>query len=166
MSVEYNSQLATRQTEINEWSYHNKMDTLFVFQLLFISMLIICILMMFSYQGIIGRHFVGYTFGLLVLIDILVIINRSMYTNNIRDKHLWDKVLFNGDQKLISPKGKDPAYIAKLDAAYGENGVVLTPADKAAIIASSAFSAALARQYGISEETINTIRKDACGKCP
>lgn len=166
MSVEYNSQLANRQTEINEWSYNNKMDTLFVFQLLFISMLIICILMMFSYRGIIGRHFVGYTFGILVLINILVIINRSMYTNNIRDKHLWDKVLFNGNQALVSPKGKDAAYIAKLDAAYGENGVILTPAQKAAIIASSAFSSTLARQYNVSEETINAIRKDACGKCP
>jgi len=166
MSVEYNSQLANRQTEINEWSYQNKMDTLFVFQLLFISMLIVSILMMFSYNGIIGRHFVGYAFGILVIINVIVIINRSMYTNNIRDKYMWDRVLFKGDQELISPKGRDAAYIAKLDAAYGENGVVLTPAERAAIIASSAFSSTLARQYNISEETINTIRRDACGKCP
>jgi hypothetical protein len=166
MSVEYNTQLANRQTEINEWSYNNKMDTLFVFQLLFISMLIICILMMFSYSGIIGRYFVGYTFGILVIINIIVIINRSVYTNNIRDKHVWGRVLFGGDQQLISPKGKDPAYIAKLDAIYGENGVVLTPAEKAAIIASSAFPSVLAREYGVSEETIRAIKQDACGRCP
>jgi hypothetical protein len=165
MSVEYNSQLAARQTEINEWSYNNKMDTLFVFQLLFISMLIICILMMFSYRGAVGRAFVWYTFGVLVVVDVLVIINRSMYTNNIRDKKQWDKVIFGGNNTMISPKGKDPAYIAKLDAAYGENGVVLKPADIAAITASPASSAALAKQYGVSQTTICAIRSKACSKC-
>jgi FlaA1/EpsC-like NDP-sugar epimerase len=162
MSVEYNSQLATRQTEINEWSYNNKMDTLFVFQLLFISMLIICILMMFSYQGTIGRPFVWYTFSILVFIDILVIINRSMYTNQIRDKKQWDKVIFPGDQKTVSPKGKDPSYIAKLDAVHGENGVQLSAQDTAGIIASTATTAALAEQYGVSQDRICAIRTNAC----
>lgn len=165
MSVEYNSQLATRQTEINEWSYNNKMDTLFVFQLLFISIIIISILMMFSYQGTIGRPFVIYTIIVLVIINIIVIVNRSMYTNKIRDKKQWGKVIFDSDSKMISPKGKDPAYIAKLGAAYGENGVRLSDTDKAAIIASSASSAALAKQYGISQETICSIRSKACSKC-
>ena len=35
-TTKYNNQLATRQYEINEWSYNNKMDTLFVFQILFV----------------------------------------------------------------------------------------------------------------------------------
>jgi len=165
MSVEYNTQLAARQTEINEWSYNNKMDTLFVLQLLFISTLIICILMMFSYQGTIGKAFVGYTIGVLVIVDVLVIINRSMYTNQVRDKKQWDRVMFPGDQKTISPKGKDVAYIAKLDAAYGENGVQLKPADVAAITSSPASSADLATQYGVSQATICAIRTKACSKC-
>lgn len=165
MSVEYNSQLATRQTEINEWSYKNKMDTLFVFQLLFLSIIIISILMMFSYQGAVGRAFVLYTFIVLVVVNIIVIINRSMYTNSIRDKKQWGKVMFDSDSKMISPKGKDAAYIAKLDAAYGENGVQLSDADKADIIGSSASSAALAKRYGISQETICAIRSKACSKC-
>jgi FlaA1/EpsC-like NDP-sugar epimerase len=164
MSVEYNSQLAARQTEINEWSYNNKMDTLFVFQLLFISMLIVSILMMFSYQGAVGRTFVWYTFGVLVFVNVIVIINRSMYTNNVRDKKQWDKVLFGGDHALISPKGRDTTYIAKLDAAYGENGVKLSEADTAAIVASTATIAVLAKKYGVSQETISAIKTKACSK--
>jgi hypothetical protein len=162
MSDEYNSQLAARQTEINEWSYNNKMDTLFVFQLLFISMLIICILMMFSYQGAIGRTFVIYTFFVLVIVDIIVIINRAMYTNNIRDKKQWDRITFPGDQNSVSPKGRDPDYIAKLDAVYGENGVQLSAEDTAAIIASTATTAALALRYGVSQDRIYAIKNNAC----
>lgn len=162
MSLEYNSLLASRQTEINEWSYNNKMDTLFIFQLLFISILIICILMMFSYKGIVGRAFVGYIFGILVLINIVTITNRAMYTNNIRDKKYWDKVMFDTDNKTISPKPKDTELISKLDAVYGEKGVMLSDADKSAIISSSSSSSTLATQYGVSRDTICSIRKGAC----
>jgi hypothetical protein len=87
-----------------------------------------------------------------------------MYTNQIRDKKHWDKVLFPGDQKTVSPKGRDPAYVAKLDAAYGENGVQLSGENTAAIIASSATTAALAQQYGVSQDRICAIRTSACSK--
>jgi hypothetical protein len=162
MSVEYNSLLAARQTEINEWSYNNKMDTLFIFQLFFISALIICILMMFSYKGIVGRAFVGYIFGILLLINIITIVNRAMYTNNIRDKKYWDKVVFDADNKTVSPKPKDTELISKLDAAYGENGIMLSDKDKSAITSSSSSTSTLATEYGVSKETICSIRKAAC----
>jgi hypothetical protein len=115
----YNSQLASRQIEINEWSYNNKMDTLFVFQILFISLLIVSILMLFSYQGVIGRGFVWYTFGILILLDILIIVNRAMYTDRIRDKKHWDRVSFPDDNKLPSPLGRNTEYINQIEDAYG-----------------------------------------------
>ena len=115
----YNTELAARQTEINEWAYNNKMDTLFVFQILFISLLIICILMMFTYKGIVGRGFVLYVFGILIILEVLVIINRSMYTSRIRDKKQWDRVVFNDDNKLLSPKGVDTEYINKIASVNG-----------------------------------------------
>ena len=37
--VRYNKDLATRQYEMNEWSYNNKLDTLFVFQLLLLQLI-------------------------------------------------------------------------------------------------------------------------------
>jgi hypothetical protein len=166
MSVEYNSELAARQTEINEWSYNNKMDTLFIFQLFFISALIVCILMMFSYKGIIGRAFVSYVFGILVIVNIFVIITRILYTKNIRDKKQWDRVIFDQDSKMISPNNTDRAeYISKLDAEYGERGIVLSDTDKSAIIASSEPSVTLAEKYNVSKETICSIRQNACSKC-
>jgi hypothetical protein len=164
MSQEYNTNLAARQTQINEWSYHNKMDTLFVFQILFISIIIISLLMMFAYQKIIGRAFVYYTFAILVIVDVLVIINRSMYTNQTRDTREWDKARFGGNNGLISPIGKDPAVIAKLDAVYGENGIQLSTTDKATIIASTATPSVLAERYGVSQNTICSIRTSACSK--
>ena len=74
---------------------------------------------MFSYKGIIGRAFVWYTFGILVIIDVLIIINRAMYTNRIRDKKEWNRIVFEGDNTLVSPKGIDTEYINQIAAANG-----------------------------------------------
>ena len=153
----YNKDLVARQTEINEWSYNNKMDTLFVFQLLFISILIICILMMFSYRGVIGKPFVWYTFATLVVVDIVVIINRSMYTNSVRDKTHWDRVIFAGDQKTVSPKGTDSTYVDSIINAYGVNGVTLTSTDITNIIRSTDSPSTLSVKYKVSQDTINKI---------
>jgi len=51
MDTQYNNDLSSRQSEINEWTYHNKMDTLFVFQLVFISLMTVALLMVLSSQG-------------------------------------------------------------------------------------------------------------------
>lgn len=110
----YNTQLAARQVAINQWSFNNKMDTLFVFQILFISILIVSILMLFSYQGLIGRGFVWYTFGILLVLDVLIIINRAMYTNRIRDKKHWERVAFPDDNTKVSPLGRNTEYIDKI----------------------------------------------------
>lgn len=159
----YNKNLAARQTEINEWSYNNKMDTLFVFQLLFISVLIVCILMMFSYRGVVGKPFVWYIFGILVIVDILVVINRSMYTNQVRDKTQWDRVIFPGNQK--SPKGDDTTYINDIIKAYGVNGKTLTSTDITNILNSSDSPATLSVKYKVSEATINNILSSGSKSC-
>jgi hypothetical protein len=39
-TTKFNNQLATRQYEINEWTYNNKLDTLFVFQILFVTLVL------------------------------------------------------------------------------------------------------------------------------
>jgi hypothetical protein len=98
------------------------MDTLFVFQILFLSILIVSILMMFSYNGVIGKGFVWYVFGILVMVDIIIIINRAMYTDRIRDRKQWNRITFPGDNTLLSPKGVDTQYISQIAAAYGGSG--------------------------------------------
>ena len=70
----YNTQLANRQIQVNEWSYNNKMDTLFVFQILFMSLLFVGLLLMLKNQGFLADNFVWYSMGVLLLIVIIIII--------------------------------------------------------------------------------------------
>ena len=108
---DYNKDLAKRQTQINEWAYHNKMDTLFVFQLIFISLLFIGILLSLKGQGIVGGAFVWYSMGIVLFLNVLIIVNRSVYTNTKRDSKYWNRRNFGGDNTLNSPVSTgDPAY--------------------------------------------------------
>lgn len=102
---QYNIDLATRQVEINEWSYNNKMDTLFVFQILFMSLLFVSILMVFKVSGIIGGAFVIYSLVIILILVVIIIVNRSMYTNNTRDYKFWNKRRFSDDNVKPSPLG-------------------------------------------------------------
>jgi hypothetical protein len=111
-------QLAKRQIEINEWTYNNRMETLFVFQILFISLMIVAILMYLRGAGFIGALFMGYVILLLVAVVIIIIVNRSMYTNRIRHNRFWSKRRFEDDNKMVPSTGYDSAanmaYLAQL----------------------------------------------------
>jgi hypothetical protein len=129
----YNHDLALRQAEINEWSYHNKMDTLFVFQLIFISLMTVALLYVLSSQGYVGFGFVMYTMGILAFIVIIVIVNRYIYTRTTRDKRYWNRRRFGPDAGIESPltRGDNSyqEYIDSIRGAYG-SGVVLPPPGK------------------------------------
>jgi hypothetical protein len=122
-SDQYNIDLASRQIQINEWSYNNKMDTLFVFQILFMSILFVSILMALKTTGMIGGAFIWYSMAIVIFIVVIIIINRSLYTQNRRDLRLWNKRRFDGDNTLESPLGRgDPSYqsyLASVRAKYG-----------------------------------------------
>lgn len=93
-TARYNNQLALRQNEINEWSFNNKLDTLFVFQLIFISLLAVSVLVYFQKAGFFNQALLGVFSGIFLFVMILVIANRSMYTNNTRDKRYWNRRIF------------------------------------------------------------------------
>jgi hypothetical protein len=122
---QYDINLANRQIEINDWSYNNKMDTLFVFQILFISILFVSILAAFKQMGMIGSAFVWYTLFIIVILVVLIIINRSMYTNNTRDSRHWNKRHFGDDNMKASPIGLDnPSlgdYMKGLKSKFGSS---------------------------------------------
>jgi hypothetical protein len=122
-TAEYNTELATRQIQINEWAYNNKMDTLFVFQLLFISLIFIAILMLLKAGGVIGASLVWYSMAVLGLLNATIIINRSVYTNTRRDKTMWNRKHFNGDGSMTSPLTRgDASYQAYIDSVRKEYG--------------------------------------------
>ena len=119
----YNAQLLNRQIEISEWTYNDRMETLFVFQILFMSLMIVAILMYLRGAGALGGAFVGYAIFLLLLIVVIIITNRAMYTTRIRDTKAWNKRKFEQDNSMASPvKQGDVAYqeyIDQLRSKYG-----------------------------------------------
>lgn len=114
-NTKYNNQLATRQYEINEWSYNNKMDTLFVFQLLFMSLVASGVLVYLSSIGLFGPAFLGLLCGLLLVGVILVLVVRAIYTARTRDQRYWNRRQF---AKRPVPQGAGPGSCPSTDEAF------------------------------------------------
>jgi len=125
--IQYNIDLANRQIQVNEWAYNNKTDTLFFFQLLFISLMIVTLLMCIRAMGLVGGEFVTYSAGVLVVINVVIIINRSVYTNSKRDHKAWNKKRFSGDNNTDSPIMRGDknyqSYIDSVRAKYSPSGI-------------------------------------------
>jgi hypothetical protein len=86
--------LAKRQTEINDWVNNNKRETLFVYQMLLIA---ISLSIIFTYMWaklIMGNGLYFMLFILVWLIFTFIIVNRSQYTDKSRDKRYWNRRLF------------------------------------------------------------------------
>lgn len=92
--TKFNNDLATRQYEINEWAYNNKMDTLFMVQLLFVTVLVAAGLSYLNKLGFLSMTVVGILVGILLFIDILILVLRYNYTRVSRDKRYWNKRVF------------------------------------------------------------------------
>ena len=89
-----NKDLANRQNEINEWTYGNKLDTLFVFQILFITILLSSGLVYLQKLGFYSPALLGVLTGILLFIDIVIIINRANWTTRVRDQRYWNRRQF------------------------------------------------------------------------
>ncbi len=83
--------LAQRQYEINQWTSGNREDTLFVYQIIFIAVLVLALLTSIWKMGFIGAGFVGLSVFVLIAIIILTIINRAQYTAIQRNQRYWNK---------------------------------------------------------------------------
>lgn len=117
-STIYNYDLATRQSEINEYAYQNKLDTLFFLQLLFISLLIVGIFAYLASIEVISYLLVGYVALLILIIDILIFITRYSFTANLRDKNRWNEVK-SKNEPSIAWKFKSEEDLAALYGKYG-----------------------------------------------
>ena len=106
----------SRMNEIGEYTYKNRYDTIFVFQLMFITILIVIVLLYLKSVGIVTAFFVYPACILLTIIVIFILVNRIVLTNNIRNKREWSKLNF-GDG-TIPPSGYITAGVEK-----GEFGV-------------------------------------------
>lgn len=121
-TTKFNNQLATRQYEMNEWSYNNKLDTLFVFQIVFVTLLVVAALSYLNRIGLLSMAILGVITGILLFVDIAVLINRFRYTQRARDQRYWNKRQFDkkavpqGSGSSICPPGEESTESQPADA--------------------------------------------------
>jgi hypothetical protein len=95
-----NGDLVNRQNEINEWSNSNKLDTLYVIQVLFVCLSLIGVFAALLSIGIIQMSlFLGISTAILILVSI-IIITKWRYTTVIRDERYWNKMKFKPSPNL------------------------------------------------------------------
>jgi hypothetical protein len=88
--------LANRKTEMNEWSVNNKKDTLFVYSSLFVMLSGLLLL-----TGLLRMEMISTSLWIgiglvLIIVFVLIVVNRSHYTNMLRNKRYWNKQIFEG----------------------------------------------------------------------
>jgi hypothetical protein len=89
-----NNNSTERQYEINEWTSNNKLDTLFFYQLLLITLTLMAPLLYLQKNGIIpSTAFYGIT-GILAIAVVLTLIVRAQYTYGTRDLRYWNRRRF------------------------------------------------------------------------
>ena len=95
-AVTQDKQMSGRKTEMNEWSVNNKKDTLFVFSSLFIMLSGLLLITVLWRMGLISSYLWVALAAPLIIIFILIILNRSQYTDTLRNKQYWNKKSFEG----------------------------------------------------------------------
>jgi hypothetical protein len=101
-----NSDLVTRQKEINEWSNENKLDTLFFLQILFVCLTFIASMVYLQSRGLISSYLLNLFIVLAAAFAVFVLVNRARFTAVRRDSRYWSKLRFN---KAASPNIKQDA---------------------------------------------------------
>lgn len=110
---------AQRQYEINQWTSGNRSDTLFVYQVIFIAVLVQALFTGLWRMGIISAGFVGFLAFWLVVIVILTTVNRAQYTAYSRNKRFWNKRDFPGFSGPPIPTPDCPAAASLLGKGKG-----------------------------------------------
>jgi len=147
--------LANRKYEMNEWSIGNKNDTLFVMSSLFIMLSGLLLLVGLWKVGILSSFWCALLGGPLIIIFVLIVVNRSQYTDYLRNKRYWNKKIFEGKYGKV-PIPLCPNMIQGIQNA-GETLQQVARADMASLatgLASASSSAA--QQLNTFSNTINS----------
>lgn len=97
---------ATRQVEINTWEYENKMDTLFFLQVLFIALCISAVSLYLRHSFILSGGVAFGIIGISILVAVLVLLNRWIFTTRMRDKRYWNRQYIPASKSLSSDINK------------------------------------------------------------
>jgi len=133
-AINANNSNSQRQYEINEWTSNNKLDTLFFYQLLLISLTTFAPLLYLNKNGLIpSTVFYGVT-GIIGIAVVLTLLIRIQYTAGSRDLRYWNRRRFGQsggspapitcDSILAQAKEVGALYNAGSDAVrQGVNGL-------------------------------------------
>lgn len=119
---------ASRQQKINEYAYQNKMDTLFFFQIVLLSVLIVGIFAYGARVGYFSYALTGYIAILLLIVDILVLSGRMAYSMNLRDTKTWSRRRF-AYENGVPDAPPAPIVLPKVSASFDLSGIDLSGID-------------------------------------
>jgi hypothetical protein len=105
-TVKYNLDLTRRQAEINNWYYENKRETLFVLQLILLTMLAVVVVLGVTAKGWITQDGADYLMAFVIIVGAGTWMYRWYYTANIRDARYWSQRKFEQDGKYVDPRGE------------------------------------------------------------
>ena len=88
-----------RQVEISNWYFENKRETLFVLQLVLLTLLTITVILYLTATGWVGQAGANYLMLIVIVIGGGTWLYRWYYTSRIRDPRYWNRRNFNEDGK-------------------------------------------------------------------
>jgi hypothetical protein len=92
--IEYDQNIAKRQVELNQWSAGNKMDTLFIYQQLFLILCATTVLTFLWIRGAIGAPLFVVIVLVLIAIFTFTVVERAQFTQFLRDGRYWNRRKF------------------------------------------------------------------------
>jgi hypothetical protein len=105
-TVKYNLDLTRRQTEINNWYYENKRETLFVLQMVLLVMLAVTVILGVAAKGWLTQDGADYLMVFVIVVGAGTWLYRWYYTSYIRDARYWSRRNFQEDGKFQDPRGE------------------------------------------------------------
>lgn len=90
-AVIQDTDLAQRQYEINQWEAENKRETLFVYQWIFLALLVIIVMTSLAIINIISAGIASGITTILLITLALILFYRWSYTTYYRNKRYWNK---------------------------------------------------------------------------
>jgi hypothetical protein len=104
-SRKFNKDLTRRQVEINNWYYESKRETLFVLQLLLLTMLAAVVVMALQTYGWVTEAAGNWTLTILFVIGAGTWLYRWYYTSYVRDPRYWSRRSFAEDKNVEPSSG-------------------------------------------------------------
>ena len=84
----------TRQYEINEWANSNKLETLYILQLILVFVTFACVLLFLNINSVVSSSLFKLLTAIVGIIILVIILIRARYTSAVRDGRYWDKSRF------------------------------------------------------------------------